>query len=99
MARYDLGEMEWSIVAPLRPPAPAGRQRVDDRRVFNGIFWVLRTGSAWRDLPARYGPPTTVYNRYNRWAKRGIWLAIFEALARQELGASHIHHQPRFYKD
>ncbi|MBJ3775473.1 transposase [Acuticoccus sp. 2012] len=53
------------------PPAPPGRQRVDDRRVLNGIFWILRTGSPWRDLPPRYGPSTAVHNRDNRWAKRG----------------------------
>ena len=87
MARYDLSEVEWSIIEPLLPPAPPGKQRVDDRRVLNGIFWVLRTGSPWRDLPARYGPSTTVYNRFNRWAKRGVWLAVFEALAREEPAA------------
>ena len=41
-------------------------------QVLNGIFYILRTGSPWRDLPARYGPHTTVYNRYNRWAKQGV---------------------------
>jgi transposase len=55
--------------------------RVDDRRVINGIFYVLRTGSPWRDLPERYGPYTTVYNRYNRWAKAGVGLTIFEMLS------------------
>ena len=39
----------------------------------NGIFWVLRTGAPWRDLPERYGPYTTAYNRFNRWRKAGIW--------------------------
>ena len=58
-----------------------GVARVDDRRVLNGIFWVLRTGSPWRDLPERYGPYTTVYNRFNRWAKAGVWVQVFEALA------------------
>ena len=43
----------------------------DDRKVLNGIFFVLRTGTPWRDLPERYGPYTTVYNRFNRWAKKG----------------------------
>jgi transposase len=55
--------------------------RVDDRRVINGIFYVLRTGSPWRDLPDRYGPYTTVYNRFNRWARAGVWVKIFETLA------------------
>ena len=58
-----------------------GRPRPDDRKVINGIFFVLRTGTPWRDLPERYGPYTTVYNRFNRWATRGVWLRIFEALA------------------
>ena len=80
MARYDLSEVEWSIIEPLLPPAPPGKQRVDDRRVLNGIFWVLRTGSPWRDLPARYGPSTTVYNRYNRWSQKGIWQYMFAEL-------------------
>ena len=57
-------------------PTTAGR-----RKVLNGIFFVLRSGTPWRDLPERYGPYTTVYNRFNRWAKAGIWVRIFEALA------------------
>lgn len=81
MARYDLSETEWRLILPLLPNKPRGVARVDDRRVVNGIFYVLRTGSPWRDLPERYGPYTTVYNRYNRWAKAGIWLRIFETLA------------------
>lgn len=52
---------------------------MDDRRVLNGIFWVLRTGSPWRDLPERYGLPSTIYNRSNRWAKAGIWIRVSEA--------------------
>jgi len=81
MARYDLSETEWRLIEPLLPNKVRGVARVDDRRVINGIFYVLRTGSPWRDLPSRYGPYTTVYNRYNRWAKAGVWLRIFEALA------------------
>jgi transposase len=85
MARFDLTDAEWEIIAPLLPKAQdrpqGGRPTQDDRRVLNGIFFVLRTGTPWRDLPERYGPYTTVYNRFNRWAKRGVWLRIFEALA------------------
>ena len=80
MARFDLTDREWSIVAPLLPNKPRGVARTDDRRVLNAIFYTLRTGSPWRDLPERYGPYTTAYNRYNRWAKAGVWLGIFEAL-------------------
>jgi transposase len=81
MARFDLSDDEWAIIQPLLPNKPRGVARVDDRRVLNAIFWVLRTGSPWRDLPERYGPYTTAYNRYNRWAKAGVWLRIFQALA------------------
>jgi transposase len=81
MARFDLSDGEWAIIAPLLPNKPRGVPREDDRRVLNGIFYVLRTGSPWRDLPERYGPYTTCYNRFNRWAKAGVWLKVFEALA------------------
>lgn len=70
MGRHDLSDREWELIAPLLPDKPRGVARVDDRRVLNGIFYILRTGAPWRDLPERYGPPTTAYNRYNRWARR-----------------------------
>ena len=54
--------------------------RVDDRRVLNGIFWVLRSGAPWADLPERYGPRTTVYNRFNRWRKAGVWDRLMDAI-------------------
>jgi transposase len=93
MARFDLSDTEWAIVAPLLPGADGernGRPRLDDRKVLNGIFFVLRTGTPWRDLPERYGPYTTVYNRFNRWAKRGIWLRVFEALAAKSPQSMHL---------
>lgn len=90
MARFDLSDREWAIIQPLLPNKPRGVPRVDDRRVVNGIFYVLRTGSPWRDLPERYGPYTTVYNRYNRWAKAGVWLRIFEALSARSAESLHL---------
>src|SRR5262249_57658616 len=64
------------------PTAGARRsRRIDDRKIMNGIFFVLRTGIPWRDLPERYGPYTTAYNRFNRWSARGIWGRMFAALA------------------
>ena len=90
MARFDLTDEEWAIVTPLLPGAEGkknGRPRLDDRKVLNGIFFVLRTGVPWRDLPERYGPCTTVYNRFNRWAKAGIWIGVFEALAARSSGS------------
>jgi transposase len=78
--RFDLSDKEWAIIEPLLPNKPRGVPRVDDRRVLNGIFWVLRTGAPWEDMPSRYGPRTTVYNRFNRWRKAGVWARILEHL-------------------
>jgi len=87
MARFDLSDVEWRLIKPLLPNKPRGVPRVSDRRVLNGIFYVLRTGSPWRDLPERYGPYTTVYNRFNRWARAGVWVRVFEALAAKSPGS------------
>jgi transposase len=54
---------------------------VNDRRVLNGIFWVLRSGAPWRDLPQNFGPYTTSYNRFVRWRRAGVWAKIMNALA------------------
>src|SRR5438477_6683377 len=56
-------------------------ERVDDRRVISGIVHVLKSGCRWCDCPAEYGPPTTIYNRFVRWARRGIWESLFRELA------------------
>ena len=82
MGRFDLTDAEWAVIFPLLPKPGRGPRRKDDRLVLNGIFYVLRTGTPWRDLPERYGRHTTIYNRYIRWTKRGVWRDIFEALAR-----------------
>ena len=78
--RYDLSDFEWSVIQPVLPNKPRGVPRVDDRRVLNGIFWVLRSGAPWRDLPERYGPRTTCYNRFNRWRKAGVWDRLMDAI-------------------
>ena len=70
MARFDLTDAEWAVIEPLLPTDVRGKDRVDDRRVLNGIFWRLRTGAPWADIPARYGPYTTCGNRFRRWRKR-----------------------------
>ena len=54
--RYELSDSEWSVIDAMLPNKPRGVPRVDDRRVLNGIFWILRSGAPWRDLPAIYGP-------------------------------------------
>ena len=79
--RYELSDSEWSVIDAMLPNKPRGVPRVDDRRVLNGIFWILRSGAPWRDLPAIYGPRTTCYNRFVRWRRAGIWESIMKALA------------------
>lgn len=83
MDRFDLSDEEWAVIYPLLPKGTRGpiRKAADDRRILNAIFYILRTGAPWADLPSLYGSHKTAYNRYNRWAKRGIWGEIFEALA------------------
>lgn len=56
MGRYDLTDKEWEAIKPHLPNKVRGVARVDDRRVLNGIFWILRSGARWSDLPERYGP-------------------------------------------
>jgi len=80
MARFEMTDLEWGFIKCILPTKVRGVKRVDDRRVLNGIFYVLRTGIPWRDLPQQYGPYTTVYNRFNRWSKAGIWDAIMDAV-------------------
>lgn len=79
--RYELTDREWSILSPLLPNKPRGVPRVDDRRVLNGILWCFRTGSPWAEIPERYGPPTTYYNRFVRWRKAGVWDRLLEAVS------------------
>lgn len=77
MHRGDLTNEQWEKLEPRLPErAKEGRPRKDDRQVVNGILWVLRTGAPWRDLPERYGPWPTVYSRFQRWRKAGIWDGI-----------------------
>ncbi len=62
-------------------PLPHGIARVDDRRVLSGIIYVIRNGLQWRDAPAAYGPHKTLYNRFVRWSRMGVFDRIFAALA------------------
>ena len=78
---FWLSDEQWAVVGRLMPTNQPGARRVDDRRVVSGILHMLHTGGRWRDVPAEYGPATTVYNRFNRWSRRGFWRAMLAALA------------------
>src|SRR5437762_4754552 len=84
MHRYELTETQWEIIAAVFPEcAPANRPGHPwrrHRRIVNGILWHLHTGAPWRDLPPRYGPWQTVYDRFNRWRQDGTWATLLDAL-------------------
>ena len=79
--RYELTDKEWTAINPMLPNNPRGAPRVNDRRVVNGIFWVLRSRAPSRDLPNSFGPYTTCYNRFARRRRAGVWAKIMSALA------------------
>ncbi|MDQ0417600.1 transposase [Croceifilum oryzae] len=79
MSRHNLTEQQWQLIEPLLPKRKSymGRPPVDNRKVMNGIIYILRTGSAWADLPKEYGSPTTCWRRLRDWQKVGIWERIW----------------------
>lgn len=76
-----LSDDQFARLTPHLPTDTRGKPRVDDRRVISGIVHVLKSGARWVDAPAIYGPRKTLYNRFVRWAAKGVWGAIFHALA------------------
>ena len=78
---FWLSDEQWGRIEALLPTDVRGVNRVDDRRVISGIIHVLKSGCRWRDCPPEYGPPTTIYNRFVRWARRGVWENLFRGLA------------------
>src|ERR671939_589533 len=82
--RYELSQRRWERIAPLLPHPThhggRGHPWKPHRPLLNGILWICHTGAPWRDLPERYGPWQTVYDRFNRWRKDGTWAKIMDAL-------------------
>jgi transposase len=82
--QFWLSDEQFSKIAPHLPTDTRGKERVDDRRVISGIVQVLKSGGRWIDAPLDYGPRKTLYNRYVRWAVKGVWVRLFEALAQAD---------------
>jgi putative transposase len=82
MPRHELTNAQWKRIGPLLPGQKhhPGRTAADNRRFVNAVWWLAKTGCPWRDLPERFGPWNSVFQRYSRWCKRGVWLAILDAL-------------------
>ena len=79
---FWFSDAQWGRIEPLLPRDVRGMKRVNDRRVLSGIVHALKSGGRWSDCPEHvYGPKKTLYNRFVRWAERGVWEGIFSALA------------------
>ena len=83
MSDHNLTELEWKsirVFLPAERSGRAGRPWVSHRRVINGILWVLCSGGRWKDIPAEYGKHKTIYNRFYRWTREGLWRRIIHRL-------------------
>ncbi len=82
----DLTDKQWELIQPFIPqhvrrPDGRGRPPADDRQVMNGLFWLMRTGAGWQDMPNRYPSGSTCYRRFHEWCRAGVFERILEALA------------------
>ncbi len=77
----ELTDGQWELLEPfLPPPARTGRPRNDDRRTVDGILYVLTTGCRWMDMPEKYGPHKSVWERHKKWSENGTWKRVMDAL-------------------
>jgi len=82
MSRYELTDEQWNLISDLveRPRRGRGRPRRDEKTLLNGVIWVLCSGAAWRDLPKRYGPWQTCYDRFRSWQRDRTLDKLLECL-------------------
>jgi putative transposase len=85
--RYELSDEQWQRIEGLLPGREGcpGAHAEDNRLFVNAVIWIARTGAPWRDLPERFGNWNSVFQRFNRWAKAGVWQRVFEALRDPDL--------------
>jgi transposase len=94
MARLLLTDEEWELIADVFPePAATGRPRRDARAVLDGILWVLRTGSPWRDLPEEFGPWQTAWRMFDQWNAEGLLAEILHRFQAAFVAAGAIDNQ------
>ncbi len=78
-----LTEAQWQKIAPLLPKPrknrKGGRPWIENRRVLEGILWILRSGARWQDLPEKYPHPSTCWRRLRDWEEQGVWLKVWRA--------------------
>lgn len=81
MARHALSDRQWEKLSTLLPKSRTGPQsKLGDRLFIDAVLYRAKTGIPWRDLPERFGPWKSVYNRFNNWSKKGVWERLFKAL-------------------
>jgi transposase len=79
--RYELSDAQWATIREFLPAnGRRGKQWKDHRLVIDGILWILSDGGRWRNLPARFGPWKTVYERFRRWSQDGLWDEVLDEL-------------------
>ena len=85
--RYELTDEQWQQIEPLLPgkEGDPGRTAADNRLFLNAVLWIARTGAPWPDLPERFGKYNSVFQRFNRWSKKGVWQDVFEPLQDPDL--------------
>ena len=81
MRRHEISDEQWNRIKDLLPgkPGDPGRTAQDNRGFINAVLWIAKTGAPWRDLPRRLGPWNSIFQRFNRWAKRGVWQRLLQA--------------------
>lgn len=94
---FYLTKSQFNRIKPYFP-YPHGKPRVDDLRVISGIMHVLKRGLQWRDAPREYGPYKTLYNRFIRWSRKGIFNKIFAALVAQDGVPQHLQIDATHFK-
>ena len=86
MRRYEISEERWEKIKGKLPCQPGYQgKRVDNRLFLNAVMFVAKCGIPWRDLPERFGNWNTVYTRFRRWAKKGVWQQVFKDMADKEV--------------
>ena len=82
MRRYELSDEQWEEIQDFFPQRVGGKGRParPSRQMLNGIFWILYSGASWRDLPDRYGPWKTVYDRFSKWRRDGTFDKVLSHL-------------------
>ena len=80
--RHELLDEQWEQLEPHLPgrDGDPGKSGEDNRQFVNAVLWIAKTGAPWRDLPKRFGNWNSVFQRYNRWCKRGVWQQVLEVL-------------------